>query len=301
MIDFNELAIFVRVVQDGSFTAAARHLGLPKSNISRKIALLESRLQTRLLHRTTRAMRLTEAGRVYYGNCQHMVEQAQLAEELISGLQSIPSGTLRVSAPMAVGADTLPQLVKEFLALYPQVSIDLRLSDKVMDLLENDLDLALSASPAPSTTYVSRQLGFAPRVICASRAYIELHGAPSHPDELTAHNTLAFSSWVDCRQWHFRRGAEDKLVDINARYSANDVASVLASMHTGLGVAMLPLALVATSIESGEVVQLLTDWQLKANALYLHFPSKTHMAPKVRAFIDFLTEPGRTLPGLQSH
>jgi len=299
MIDFNELAIFVRVVQAGSFTAAARYLGLPKSNISRKIALLESRLQTRLLHRTTRAMRLTEAGRRYYENCSHMVEQAQLAEEMISGLQSNPSGTLRLSAPMAVGADTLPQLVKEFLDLYPQVSIDLRLSDQALDLLEYDLDLALSASPAPSTTYVSRQLGFAPRVVCASTDYLDSRGIPATPEELVEHDTLAFSSWMDSHDWHFRRGSENRTVTVKARYAANDVASVLASMRTGLGVAMLPLALVDEHIRAGDVQRLLEDWQLKANALYLHFPSKTHMAPKVRAFIDFLTDPETNLRGLQ--
>jgi DNA-binding transcriptional LysR family regulator len=299
MIDFNELAIFVEVVQAGSFTAAARRLNLPKSNISRKIAQLEGRLQTRLLHRTTRAMRLTEAGRMYFERCERVVQEARSAEELVSGLQSNPSGILRLSAPMAVGADILPTLVKEFLSRYPQVSIDLALSDTTVDFLAHDIDLALSASPAPSNTYVSRRLGYAPRVICASRAYVEARGLLAEPEQLSQHDVLAFSSWIDSHRWRLRRGSEEKIIEIEALFSANDVASVLASMQTGLGVAMLPRTLVAEAIESGHVVALLPEWHLKASALYLQFPSRTHMAPKVRAFIDFLMAPETNLLGLE--
>jgi len=298
MIDFNELAIFVEVVEAGNFTAAARRLGLPKSNVSRKISLLEVRLQTRLLHRTTRAMGLTEAGRLYYEHCRQVVEQARAAEELVSGLQSVPAGTLRVSAPVAVGADILPPLVNEFLAIHAQVNIELVLTDEAVDLLQQDLDLALSANPAPSSTYISRRLGYAPRIICASRQYVDQHGGPSHPDELAAHDLLAFSSWLDSHRWSLRRGGEEKRVNISARYAANDVPSVLATMLDGLGVAMLPEGPVLPYIESGEALPLLADWQLKADALYLHYPSRSHLAPKLRAFIDFLMEPGRAFPGL---
>ena len=188
MINLNELAIFVEVVDSGNFTSAARRLGLPKSNVSRKIALLESRLETRLLHRNTRSMSLTEAGRRYYEHCSLVVNNAREAEEVISGLQLDLSGTLRISAPTMVGVYVMPQLVSQFLLDHPNLNIELILTDGAVNLLHQNLDLALFSGPAASSTYISRPLGRVSRVICASRGYVESHGEPSHPDDLQNHN-----------------------------------------------------------------------------------------------------------------
>jgi len=301
MINLNELAIFAEVVDSGNFTSAARRLGLPKSNVSRKISLLESRLQTRLLHRTTRAMSLTEAGRRYYEHCSLAINNAREAEEVISGLQLMPSGTLRISAPTIVGAYALPPLVNEFLSEHPNLNIELILTDGTVDLLHQNLDLALLSGPAPSSTYISRRLGRASRVICASRSYVESHGEPSHPDDLQNHDLLEFTSWMDSHRWSMRRGGVEKQVDIIARYAANDVSSVQSCMLTGLGVAMLPEGPVDHLIDAGKVVRILPDWQLKSDEMRLYYPSRTHLASKVRAFIDFLMDPIRELPGLERY
>ena len=205
MINLNELAIFVEVVDSGNFTSAARRLGLPKSNVSRKIALLESRLETRLLHRNTRSMSLTEAGRRYYEHCSLVVNNAREAEKVISGLQLDPSGTLRISAPTMVGVYVMPQLVSQFLSDHPNLNIELILTDGAVNLLHQNLDLALFSGPAASSTYISRPLGRVSRVICASRGYVESHGEPSHPDDLQNHNLLEYTSWNNHR-WRMRRG-----------------------------------------------------------------------------------------------
>jgi DNA-binding transcriptional LysR family regulator len=300
MINLNELAIFVEVVDSGNFTSAARRLGLPKSNVSRKIALLESRLETRLLHRNTRSMSLTEAGRRYYEHCSLVVNNAREAEKVISGLQLDPSGTLRISAPTMVGVYVMPQLVSQFLSDHPNLNIELILTDGAVNLLHQNLDLALFSGPAASSTYISRPLGRALRVICASRGYVESHGEPSHPDDLQNHNLLEYTSWNNHR-WRMRRGGVEKKVDIIARYAANDVSTIQSCMLTGLGVAMLPEGPIKHLIDAGKVVRILPDWQLKSDDIRLYYPSRTHLPSKVRAFIDFLMDPIRELPGLKRY
>lgn len=300
MINLNELAIFVEVVDSGNFTSAARRLGLPKSNVSRKIALLESRLETRLLHRNTRSMSLTEAGRRYYEHCSLVVNNAREAEKIISGLQLDPSGTLRISAPTMVGVYVMPQLVTQFLSDHPNLNIELILTDGAVNLLHQNLDLALFSGPAASSTYISRPLGRVSRVICASRGYVEFHGEPSHPDDLQNHNLLEYTSWNNNR-WRMRRGGVEKKVDIIARYAANDVSTIQSCMLTGLGIAMLPEGPIEHLIDAGEVVRILPDWQLKSDDLRLYYPSRTHLPSKVRAFIDFLMDPTRELPGLKRY
>ena len=300
MINLNELAIFVEVVDSGNFTSAARRLGLPKSNVSRKIALLESRLETRLLHRNTRSMSLTEAGRRYYEHCSLVVNNAREAEKIISGLQLDPSGTLRISAPTMVGVYVMPQLVTQFLSDHPNLNIELILTDGTVNLLHQNLDLALFSGPAASSTYISRPLGRVSRVICASRGYVEFHGEPSHPDDLQNHNLLEYTSWSNNR-WRMRRGGVEKKVDIIARYAANDVSTIQSCMLTGLGIAMLPEGPIKHLIDAGEVVRILPDWQLKSDDLRLYYPSRTHLPAKVRAFIDFLMDPTWELPGLKRY
>lgn len=300
MINLNELAIFVEVVDSGNFTSAARRLGLPKSNVSRKIALLESRLETRLLHRNTRSMSLTEAGRRYYEHCSLVVNNAREAEKIISGLQLDPSGTLRISAPTMVGVYVMPQLVTQFLSDHPNLNIELILTDGTVHLLHQNLDLALFSGPAASSTYISRPLGLVSRVICASRGYVEFHGEPSHPDDLQNHNLLEYTSWNNNR-WRMRRGGVEKKVDIIARYAANDVSTIQSCMLTGLGIAMLPEGPIKHLIDAGEVVRILPDWQLKSDDLRLYYPSRIHLPSKVRAFIDFLMDPTRVLPGLKRY
>ena len=300
MINLNELAIFVEVVDSGNFTSAARRLGLPKSNVSRKIALLESRLETRLLHRNTRSMSLTEAGRRYYEHCSLVVNNAREAEKVISGLQLDPSGTLRISAPTMVGVYVMPQLVSQFLSDHPNLNIELILTDGAVNLLHQNLDLALFSGPAASSTYISRPLGRALRVICASRGYVESHGEPSHPDDLQNHNLLEYTSWNNHR-WRMRRGGVEKKVDIIARYGANDVSTIQSCMLIGLGVAMLPEGPIKHLIDAGKVVRILPDWQLKSDDIRLYYPSRTHLPSKVRAFIDFVMDPIRELPGLKRY
>ena len=300
MINLNELAIFVEVVDSGNFTSAARRLGLPKSNVSRKIALLESRLETRLLHRNTRSMSLTEAGRRYYEHCSLVVNNAREAEKVISGLQLDPSGTLRISAPTMVGVYVMPRLVSQFLLDHPNLNIELILTDGTVNLLHQNLDLALFSGPAASSTYISRPLGRVSRVICASRGYVESHGEPSHPDDLQNHNLLEFTSWNNNR-WRMRRGGVEKKVDIIARYGANEVSTIQSCMLTGLGVAMLPEGPIKHLIDAGEVIRILPDWQLKSEEIRLYYPSRAHLPSKVRAFIDFLLDPIRELPGLERY
>jgi DNA-binding transcriptional LysR family regulator len=287
-MDLNELLAFTRVVQAGSFTAAARMIGLPKSTLSRKVADLEERVGTRLLQRTTRKLGLTDAGRVYFGYCERIVAEAEEAERAISSMQASPRGLLRVSAPLSFAL--LGPVIVEFLKRYPEVQLELMCSDRRVDLVEEGFDLAVRVGRLEDSSLIVRPLGALRHLVVASPAYCRRNGTPSHPDELGAHTTVAFSGHRTPTTWTLQSGDARVEVKITPRVTMNDLDILAEVVSSGLGVALVPESVIGRRLREGSVVQLVPEWQSDVIPLQVVYPTARHLSPKVAAFTEFLTE-----------
>ena len=199
--DLNEMAIFVHVVEAGSFTGAAKNLGLPKSTVSRKITQLEERLGVRLIQRTTRSLRLTDTGSAYYNHCARILGEIEEANITVTQMQSTPTGTLRITAPVLFGSTVLSGLIADFMDEHPQVQIDLVLTDQRLDLVQDGIDVAFRVGQLEDSSLIGRHLGDARSILCASPEYVKKHGAPKHPSELQEHTLMTASQWS---QWQLQ-------------------------------------------------------------------------------------------------
>ncbi|WP_198409151.1 LysR family transcriptional regulator [Magnetospira sp. QH-2] len=290
MIDLNEMVIFARVVEAGSITGAAKMLGVPKSTVSRRLAELESRIGVRLLQRTTRSMTLTELGAAYYEHCAHIATEAEEADRLASLDQAEPRGWLRVSAPVEMGLADLGRLIGEFMAMYPQIRVQLDTSNRFVDLVQEGFDLAIRAGDLADSSLIARRLGSDRPVVCASPEYLALHGTPTHPRDLETHAAVMFGGIGDRKSFHFTKDDDPVTVVQTARLSANLIAVARDAAIVGSGIAILPGGVCRSALESGELVAVLTDWSLPETGIHAVYPSPRHLTTKVRTFIDFLAE-----------
>ena len=295
MIDLNDMRLFAHVVEAGSFSAAARGLGMPKSTLSRRIARLEQALDTRLLQRTTRALHLTEPGATFHERCQRVVAEAEEAERCLSMDRELPQGRLRVTAPVEIGNAGLGRLAAEYLASYPQVSLELALSNRMVDLVEEGFDLGIRAGLLPDSSMVARRIGDARVIACASPGYLAGHAAPQTPQQLTAHACLLYcGQGTASRGFEFSRvsgadGSSDtQRVRLSGRFKAGGFGPLVDAAIAGAGIALVPESLCREAIASGSLVVLLPDWRLPAGGIYAVYPSPRYLTPKVRSFIDFI-------------
>ncbi len=285
MDGIGQIHLFVRVVEAGGFTAAARELGVPKSTVSRQIARLEDRLGVRLLERTTRALRTTEVGQAFYERCGRIVGDLAEAEAAVTQAQVVPQGTLRVSAPLTFGYLFLGDLVAAFMVAYPDVQVEVHLSDRKVDLIEEGYDLAIRAGTLSDSSMIARRLGSAESVLCASPAYLEAHGTPATPDDLKHHACLLYeyqspSSW--------RVG--DVTVPVSGRLVSNNGDILRAAAVAGLGIVNAPRFIVARELVEGRLVSILQE-HLRQNAgIWAIYPHNRHLSAKVRAFVDFAVD-----------
>jgi DNA-binding transcriptional LysR family regulator len=288
-MDLNEIVVFARVVETGSFTAAAQMLGLPKSTVSRKVAQLEERLDARLLQRTTRKLSLTEIGRAYYERCQRIVADIAAAEQLVSELQEAPRGLLRVTAPVDVGGLYLGCIVAEFLRSAPEIQIELVLSDKVFDLVDERLDLALRFGPLPDSSLVARRLGGIVSYVVAAPSYVARRGSPSKPEDLAGHDIVAFVPISRMRFWtlHGPGGAQTELQPLG-RISGNGMFAIREAVVAGGGVSLLPDFAISRELASGALVRVMPAWRGPESELFAVYPSTRNLSPKLRTFLDFL-------------
>ncbi len=290
--DLNDTLLFVRVVEQGSFTAAARLLGLPKATVSRKLQALEARLGVQLLHRTTRRLALTEAGGVYFGHCRRLAADLEAAEAAVQQLQGGPRGWLRFTAPMSLGLNILGGLLVEFRERHPDVRVEMLISNERFDLLEHDLDLALRVGPLPDSTLVARKLGrFGSQVLAAPR-YLERFGEPRSPHELVEHRALAMpqhrrgSRWV----WPLRQGEQADEFPLQPVLVANDPYALRPALLAGDGLMLTSPVALGGRLADGELVRVLPGWRGPSAELNAVFPRGTSLSPKVRVFVDFLIE-----------
>ncbi len=287
-IDLNEMAIFTRVIQEGSFTAAARRLGMPKSTVSRKVSALEERVGARLVQRTTRRIGLTDAGRVYFGYCQRIVAEADAAERALGQLQESPRGLLRITAPNSFAP--LGPIVCDFLLRHPEVRLEMMCTDRPVDLVAEGFDLAIRTGRLDDSTLVTRALGIVRWVVVASPAYCKKYGTPRTPADLSRHATLAFAVGSTPTTWQLR--SDEKRVDVRLapRAMIGDFRILMDAVRAGLGVAWTPESAIAADLREGRLKRVLPDWRSEDVPFQVVYPTARHLSPKVVAFVDALTK-----------
>lgn len=288
-MDLNEIVVFARVVETRSFTAAAQQLGLPKSTVSRKIAQLEERLGVRLLQRTTRKLNLTEVGQAYYERCARIVQDIAAAEQVVTDMQTAPRGLLRVTAPVDLGSTYLGALVAEFLAQYPEIQIELDLADRVVDLIEEGIDLGLRFGPLSESSLIARKLGTVRLRVCAATAYLATRPAPATTAALADHDVLLFAPSGRVVPWmlHGPDGAVDATP--RGRLVSNGVLALRDAARAGAGITLLPEFVIADDVAAGRMAYVLPAWTLQPSDLFAVYPSTRNLSPKVRAFLEFLS------------
>lgn len=298
-----EMAIFVKVVETGSFSETARQLGNTPSAISRAISRLERALGTRLLQRTTRKLRLSESGTQVYAYCLEMVNAAQAVIDNSGKFNSEPHGTVRISVPKAVGHYLLHPHIPEFLERYPKVDVQMLLEDKLIDFIDDEIDLAIRITNQPSLGLKGRKLIEIDHVIVATAEYLEKHGMPQQPQDLREHQCIYLGEQASDSKWKFQKENKTTSVSVKGRYSANHTGIRLDAALKHMGIASLPYFVARHALETQALIQVLPDWYFKtyySGDAWLLYPPTRYLAPKIEVFIHFLAEKLKLEPTLKN-
>ncbi len=288
---FTALQVFRTVAELGSFSAAARKLGLSPAAISKNVAELERHVGTRLIQRTTRKMSLTEAGRTYREHIVRGLDALEGADQALDAANATPAGTLRVSAPLTVGLTRLTQAIPAFLNRYPALKLDLHLDDRRVDIVKDGYDIAIRGSDAlEDSRMVARPLAVMKHVLCASPAYFSAYGKPVVPKDLRGHQCVRFSLSGHANVWEFRKGQQTEAVTVDARYSVSSSLAIRDALRAGFGLSLIPYPYVADDLRTGILQSALEDWESVQTTLYAVYPTRQFLAPKIRVFLDFVIE-----------
>lgn len=283
------IRVFVAAVNSGSFAAAARHYGLSAAMAGKYVSAIETELNARLLHRTTRRLTLTDIGEVYYERCKRILEAYDEANREVTDASGSAHGVLRIAAPVTFGAMHLGGVVAQYLEAHPQVNIEMSLNDRYVDLLEAGVDMAIRIGRLPDSGLVARRLAPCRMVICASPAYLRRHGTPRAPDDLRQAARLTFSEAVSDDDWTLADAdGRRHVIDGPCRLAANNTQLLLAAALAGAGVAYGPTFVFGEQIALGQLVELLPEYDAAELAIQAVYPSARHMPLKVRRFLDFL-------------
>lgn len=288
---FTALRVFRCVAELNSFAEAGRQLGLSPAAISKNIAELEAHVGTRLINRTTRRMVLTEQGRIYLEYVVRGLDAFSEADQALAPIKTSPGGTLRVSAPMTVTLIRLSPVIPRFLSLYPELTLDLHLDDRRVDLIKEGFDLAIRGSDnLEDSSMIARRLAIMPHVLCAAPSYFETHGKPKVPSDLKSHTCVRFSLSGHADIWEFSKDGHTERIAIDARYSVTSSLAVRDALREGFGLSLMPYLYVENDLKKGRLQSALEDWSTVETTLYGVYPSRQHLAPKIRVFLDFLVE-----------
>ncbi|MEZ2128674.1 MULTISPECIES: LysR family transcriptional regulator [unclassified Sinorhizobium] len=286
---FTALQVFRHVAEMGSFAEAGRKLGLSPPAISKNVAELEAHLGVRLINRTTRRMALTEEGRTYLEHVTRGLDALIEAEMALSSAKTSPTGTLRVSAPMTVALTRFSEAIPEFLSLYPELKLDLHLDDRRVDIVREGFDLAIrGSSNLEDSSLIARKLAVMPHVLCGAPSYFEAHGKPQVPSDLQTLNHIRFPFGGNADVWEFRKDEHTERITVEARYSVTSSLAVRDALRGGFGVSLIPLPYVEKDLQDGRLQSALDDWTTAETTHYAVYPSRQHVAPKIRVFLDFL-------------
>ena len=285
------MTTFRRVVELQSFAAAARDLRRSGATVSKQVAWLEAQLKSRLLNRTTRRLHLTEAGRIYYEHCARILDELAEVEEAVAQHEGAPRGLLRVSAPMSFGVRHLGPALPGFLARYPEITLDLGLDDRVVDLMDEGWDMAIRIADLPDSGLVARRIATSRRVLAASPDYLARAGTPQTPADLAAHNCLIYS-YLARREdiWQFDGADGPASVRIAGTLRANNGGVLAQAAAAGIGIVLAPLFIIDDLLRDGRLQILLPDYRAADTGIHAVWPQGRHPSPKLRALVDFLID-----------
>ena len=290
MDKFQEITTFTAVVDAGSFVKAADRLGMSKAAASRHLVDLETRLGIRLLHRTTRKLSLTEEGELFYGRCKEILETLESAENEITSHTDDVSGHIRINAPFSFGIRKLAPLWGIFHQKYPKVTLDVVLSDRLVDVVDEGYDIAIRIAALTNSTMVSKKLTTTRIVLCASPTYLKEHGIPKQPADLVKHQVINYSYWAGKEEWSFDGPQGKESVNIKPFMQTNNGDTCLVAALAHQGIVLQPSFIVGDAIRAGDLVEIMPQYKSIELGIYALFPTRQHIAPKVRVLIDFLVE-----------
>lgn len=288
-MDFNEVAIFIKVVQEGSFSQAARKLGMPNSTVSAKVSSLERRLGVTLIQRTTRKLNVTPAGQAYFKRCMLGLEEIKAAESEIAETMGEPQGLLRITAPTELGSTILPVVVSEYTKKYPKARIEVILTDRRVDLLSENVDLAIRAGDLKDSTLIAKRVGtiyFAP---FASAKYLKQKGTPTHPRELKSHMCLQFTP-IGADEWKMTSSKGSLNVPVPGRIMLNDMTALKRMAIMDDGITFLPTYFCYAEVKNKQLIRILPEWRSNLTPIHFVYPAQRFVTPKLSAFIALASE-----------
>lgn len=285
----SQMILFARVVEHGSFSAAAREVNHSPSAVSKQIGALEDQLGLRLLTRTQAGIALTEEGRVFYGRCSEVSDSVSEARALVEGLAAGPRGILKVHGTVAFGKSQILPILPQFLEQTPDVQVSLELSDRSVDYFSEEVDVGIRfTEQIENSSLIARKLAENKRILVASPGYLEHVGLPKTPSDLDHHNCLRLSTVEKWNEWEFKSKDGPQRVHVTGNFEANSADAVYHAVLAGIGVARLSTYLVNRDLEDGRLIRLLPSYCQEGSAIYAIYPERRHLSPKVRAFLDFL-------------
>lgn len=291
--DLNDLYYYVQVVDHGGFSQAGRNLGMPKSKLSRRIAMLEKRLGVRLIQRSTRSFSVSELGQAYYTRCKAMLVEADAAQAVIESTQAEPCGTVRLSCPIALLHAHVGSMLVDFALQYPGVTVQLAGMNRIMDVIAEKLDVAIRVRPLPlaNTDLTMKVLGYAAHYLVASPALLEQHGMPRLPIDLASWPSLGYGPLMEGHAWTLL-GPDDMQIAQHhmPKFIATDMVTLRQAAIAGIGIVQLPAMMVRDQLVDGRLVRLLPDWAPRREIIHAVFPTRRGLLPSVRALLDHLAE-----------
>ena len=277
---------FVAVAETESFTQAAKRLGISTAQVSRQVSALEARLATQLFHRTTRKVSVTEAGQIYFQHCRQVLDGLADAERAVTNLHSVPRGKLRITAPVIYGEKTIAPLVNDFVLRYPELELELNLTNRTLDLVTEGYDLAVRMGALESSTLMARRLASRTQYVCASPRYLASRGTPHALTELDKHNCLQGSQ----DHWRFQESGKARSLRVKGNISCGSGWALLDAALKGVGIVQLPDYYVQPHLDSGQLVALLAQYQQAHEGIWAVYPQNRHLSPKLRLLLDHLTQ-----------
>jgi len=282
------MSAFVAVVEAGGFSAASRRLGTPLTTLSRRVADLEAHLRSQLLTRTTRKVALTDAGQMFFQRSRKLLDELGESERLASGEYQAPRGSLTVSAPLALGRLHLAPIIAEFLSAYPEIDVELRLSDQFVDPVEDGIDVAVRVGQLPDSSLKALRVGSIRHVVCASPAYVARHGTPSTPSDLGGHHCVTFTGLEGAKAWTFRAGRRVERLAVRSRLAVNTAEAAADAAKAGVGITRLLCYQVSEAVLDGRLTLLLRKFEPAPLPVSLVSPEARLLPQKLKAFTDFV-------------
>ena len=288
MHSLTHIAVFMRIVESGSFTAAAKKLGLSKPTVSKHIATLEDHLGARLLNRTTRSLGLTEIGKRFHVHCRTIMAELDAAETEVLLSSAAPRGRLRITAPSWFGDRLVTAELPDFLALYPDIEIEMSLTNRFVDLIKEDFDLAIRIAPEPPAGLGFRHLLPCVHIVCAAPCYCDRHGRPARPGDLGRHSCLVSTSFASGDCWRLAGPDGVETVKVSGRFRADNGNALHMALLSGLGLSLIPQILVEDDLKTGRLCNALPDYQENSYSILALYPHEHGVPPKVQAVVDHL-------------